>query len=120
MRHLSQNFPLSPYANTPHSLVEDGLTQFQNSNLPDRDEEWHKLVPPEAQEALGDREVQRQSTLFEVVKSERDYVHDMELIQGVRFSSLPLFLIIIMLIRVHGIGVHPTLTRSQPPSHQTR
>lgn len=108
-------FPASSHLNPSSSLVEDGLTQFQNSNLPDRDEEWHKLVPPEAQEALGDREVQRQSTLFEVVKSERDYVHDMELIQRVCFSPLPL----IMLIQVHGIGIRPATTRCQPPCHQT-
>jgi hypothetical protein len=56
--------------------------------LPDNDDEWHKLVPSEAQEALGDREVQRQSVLFEVFKSERDYVHDMELIEEVKLGSL--------------------------------
>jgi hypothetical protein len=60
---------------------------FQAGELPDRDEEWHKLVPPEAQEALGDREVQRQSVLFEVFKSERDYVHDIELVEEVPLSS---------------------------------
>lgn len=59
------------------------MQEFQNGNLPDRDEEWYKLVPAEAREALGDREVQRQSVLFEVFKSERDYVHDMELIEEV-------------------------------------
>jgi RHO1 GDP-GTP exchange protein 1/2 len=53
--------------------------------LPDRDEEWYKLVPPEAREALGDREVQRQSVLFEVFKAERDYVSDMELVEEVHW-----------------------------------
>jgi RHO1 GDP-GTP exchange protein 1/2 len=55
--------------------------------LLDRDEEWHKLVPSGSQEALGDREVQRQSVLFEVFKSERDYVHDMELVEEVNLRS---------------------------------
>jgi hypothetical protein len=67
---------------------EDGLRLFQAGNLLDRDEEWHKLVPPEAREAVGDREVQRQSVLFEVFKSERDYVHDMELVEEVKLGSL--------------------------------
>jgi hypothetical protein len=64
------------------------LRLFQAGDLPDNDEEWHKLVPLEAREALGDREVQRQSVLFEVFKSERDYVHDMELVEQVILSSL--------------------------------
>jgi hypothetical protein len=52
--------------------------------LPDVDTEWHKFVPLEAREALGQKEVQRQSSLFEVIKAERDYVHDMQLIEEVR------------------------------------
>ena len=80
---------ISSHLNSSSSLVENGLTQFQNSNLLDQDEEWH-ITLGEAQEAPGDREVQRQSTLSEVIKSERDYVHDMELIKGYVFhlSSL--------------------------------
>lgn len=41
------------------------------------------MVPEGAQDALGKKEVQRQSVLFEVFKSERDYVHDMQLIEEV-------------------------------------
>ena len=80
---------ISSHLNSSSSLVENGLTQFQNSNLLDQDEEWH-ITLGEAQEAPGDCEVQRQSTLSKVVKSERDYVHDMELIKGYVFhlSSL--------------------------------
>jgi len=40
-------------------------------------------VPKEAQEVLGKNEVKRQSVLFEVFKSEKDYVADLELVQEV-------------------------------------
>ena len=80
---------ISSHLNSSSSLVENGLTQFQNSNLLNQDEEWH-ITPGEAQEALGDRKVQQQSTLSEVIKSERDYVHDMELIKGYVFHLLSL------------------------------
>jgi hypothetical protein len=66
----------------------DGLSLFQSGDLPDRDEEWHKLAPPEAREALGEKEVQRQSVLFELFKSERDYVHDLELVEEVLSNSM--------------------------------
>ncbi|KIJ62800.1 hypothetical protein HYDPIDRAFT_29949 [Hydnomerulius pinastri MD-312] len=62
---------------------EEGLRRFQNGLLAEKDEEWHHLVPPEAREALGKREVERQSVLFEVFKSERDYVSDLKLIREV-------------------------------------
>ena len=47
------------------------------------DEEWHRLVPPSAREVLDRKEVTRQSILFEIVKSEKDYVADLELVQEV-------------------------------------
>ena len=62
---------------------EEGLRRFQAGELNPADEEWHKLVPETAREALGKREVQRQSILFELVKSEKDYVADLELVQEV-------------------------------------
>lgn len=62
---------------------EEGLRRFQHGELADKDEEWHRLVPSEAREALGKREVERQSVFFEVFKSERDYVADLKLIQEV-------------------------------------
>lgn len=65
---------------------------FQNNQLPDADQEWHRLVPKEAREVLGKDEVKRQSVLFEVFKSEKDYVADLELVQevraGERFSKI--------------------------------
>ena len=99
----------SSHLNFSSSLVENGLTQFQNSNLLDQDKEQH-IAPCEAQEPPGDCEVQRQNMLSEVVKSERDYVHDN---QRVCFSSLAL----IVLIKVH---IHPATTRCQPPCPQTQ
>lgn len=63
---------------------EEGLRRFQAGELPPADEEWHKLVPESAREALGEREVNRQSIFFEIFKSERDYVADLEAVNDVR------------------------------------
>ncbi|KAG1722954.1 uncharacterized protein EDB91DRAFT_1240160 [Suillus paluster] len=62
---------------------EEGLRRFQAGQLAEKDEEWHRLVPHEAQEALGKKEVERQSVLFEVFKSERNYVEDLKLVTEV-------------------------------------
>ncbi|KAH7911069.1 hypothetical protein BJ138DRAFT_1113504 [Hygrophoropsis aurantiaca] len=67
---------------------EEGLRRFQAGTLSDRDEEWHHMVPPEAREALGKREVERQSVFFEVFKSERDYVSDLQLVKDVFIEPL--------------------------------
>lgn len=56
--------------------------------MAENDQEWHRLVPPEALEALGKAEVQRQSVMFEIIKSERDYVADLEAVQQVGPSSI--------------------------------
>ena len=61
----------------------DALRRFQAGELTEINQAWHRLVPAEAREALGDREVQRQSVIFEVFKAERDYVADLETIEGV-------------------------------------
>lgn len=66
--------------------TEESLHRFQAGLLPAKDEEWHFLVPTEAREALGKREVERQSVIFEIFKSERDYLGDLQLIQEVRLS----------------------------------
>lgn len=63
---------------------EEGLRRFQNGELAEADQEWHRLVPEEAREALGKQEVQRQSVLFEVFKAEREYVADLEAVEEVR------------------------------------
>ena len=63
---------------------EEGLRLFQTGKLLGEDQEWHRLVPLEARDALGKKEVQRQSVLFEVVKAEREYVADLEAVEDVR------------------------------------
>jgi hypothetical protein len=68
-----------------HSLQsEEGLRRFQAGDLAESDQEWYRLVPDEAREALGKQEVQRQSVIFEVIKAERDYVSDLETVEEVR------------------------------------
>ncbi|KAI0661715.1 hypothetical protein C8Q70DRAFT_673507 [Cubamyces menziesii] len=85
------------FENTPETIIKDlsselsdltldseeGLRKFQSGELHDDDEEWYRLVPPEAREVLDRKEVQRQSILFEIVKSEKDYVADLELVKEV-------------------------------------
>ena len=66
---------------------EEGLRRFQSHELAGPEEEWHRLVPEAAREALGNDEVQRQSVLFEIIKSERDYVSDLEAVRDVRSPS---------------------------------
>lgn len=61
----------------------EGLRRFQTGELQESDQEWYRLVPPEAREALGKQEVQRQSVIFEVFKAEREYVFDLEAVQEV-------------------------------------
>ncbi|KAG6813393.1 hypothetical protein H0H92_011370 [Tricholoma furcatifolium] len=67
---------------------EESLRRFQNGELAENDQEWHRLVPPEARDALGKQEVQRQSVIFEVFKGERDYVADLEAIEDVFIKGL--------------------------------
>ncbi|KAK2460341.1 hypothetical protein APHAL10511_007730 [Amanita phalloides] len=67
---------------------DEAVKRFQRGDLPETEQEWHKLVPPEAREALGKKEVQRQSVIFEVIKSERDYVADLHAIRDVFISGL--------------------------------
>ncbi|KAJ3767629.1 hypothetical protein FB446DRAFT_707669, partial [Lentinula raphanica] len=66
----------------------EGLVRFQSGDLPENDQERHQLVPPEAIEALGKMEVQRQSVIFEIFKSEREYVSDLEAVQDVYITPL--------------------------------
>ena len=71
----------------PRISSEEALHHFQAGELPENDQEWHRLVPPEARDALGKKEVQRQSVIFEVIKSEREYVADLEAVEHVRLLS---------------------------------
>lgn len=65
------------------SLDQDAIKKFQQGLLLDNDQEWHRLVDPEARSALPDKEVKRQSVLFELIKSEKDYVADLEILKDV-------------------------------------
>lgn len=70
---------------TTHSLdPAAGLELFQSGKMPESEQEWVRLVPPQALEALGKKEVERQSVLFEIFKSELDYVNDLQAIEDVR------------------------------------
>jgi RHO1 GDP-GTP exchange protein 1/2 len=66
---------------------EESLRRFQAGELPEIDQQWHRLVPFEAREALGKQEVQRQSVLFEVFTSEREYVADLEAVREVNVAD---------------------------------
>lgn len=63
---------------------EEALRRFQTGELLDKDQAWHRLVPSEARESLGKKEVQRQSVLFELFKAEREYVSDLETVEEAR------------------------------------
>lgn len=82
-------FPHSPYRSLINAAYraslesEEGLRRFQTGELPENDQEWYKLVPPSARDVLDKREVTRQSILFEIIKSERDYVNDLLLVKEV-------------------------------------
>ena len=67
-------------------LQQEGIERFQEGDLPDEDEEWYKLTLDSAREALDKKEVQRQSAIFEVVKSEKDYVMDLQMIEQVTLT----------------------------------
>ncbi|KAL0580975.1 hypothetical protein V5O48_001067 [Marasmius crinis-equi] len=75
-------------AESTESTSIDGIRRFQSGELPEKEQEWHRLVPPEAIEALGKSEVQRQSVIFEIFKSEREYVADLQAVQDVFITPL--------------------------------
>ena len=64
--------------------MKEALIRFQAGKLPTADEEWHRLVPDSLREALDKDDVLRQSILFEILKTERDYVADMQAVNEVR------------------------------------
>jgi hypothetical protein len=95
--------------------AEENIRRFQTGLLPPAEEEWHLLVPIEAQDALGKREVQRQSVIFEILKSEKDYLSDLQLIQQVRIDSQ------FRLWRAHAYtGVRRLAPRLQPAGRGQR
>jgi len=66
---------------------EEALRRFQAGELPDKDQAWHRLVPSEARESLGKKEVQRQSVLFELFKAEKEYASDLETVEEARHNE---------------------------------
>ncbi|KAF9648739.1 hypothetical protein BDM02DRAFT_3155589 [Thelephora ganbajun] len=89
LRHRASRSDTGLVASTESLLAtEEGLRLFQEGQLPDTDQEWYRLVPKEAQVVLDKNEVKRQSVLFEVFKSEKDYVTDLELVQEVFIDGL--------------------------------
>lgn len=67
--------------------LHDLIIQYQRGEGDDNNWEWHRLVPKEAIESLPKAEVIRQSAIFELINGERNYVHDLELVQEVRNFS---------------------------------
>ncbi|KAF7799770.1 hypothetical protein EIP86_011012 [Pleurotus ostreatoroseus] len=59
-------------------LSEEGLQRFQAGELSPADEEWYRLVPKEAVQVFDKTEVLRQCGLFEIIRSEKEYVEDMK------------------------------------------
>ncbi|KAI0322603.1 hypothetical protein OF83DRAFT_1049094 [Amylostereum chailletii] len=79
---------ISPQASPSSLESEEGLRLFQSGHVPESEEEWHRFVPQEALEAVGKHEVERQSVLFEVIKSEKEYVADLELLKEIYIEGL--------------------------------
>lgn len=61
----------------------DPIRKFQENQLRENDEEWHRLVPEEARSSLPEKERKRQAVIFEVIKSEKEYVADLQALQDV-------------------------------------
>jgi RhoGEF, Guanine nucleotide exchange factor for Rho/Rac/Cdc42-like GTPases len=113
--------------------MEENIRRFQNGELPEVDQDWHKLVPKEALEALDNNEIKRQGLIFELLKAEREYVVDLEameqiFIKGLRESNPPILgngtqeFITTVFRNIHDILVHhqqmlETLFRRQRTTH---
>ena len=63
---------------------QDPIRRFQENQLSESEEEWHRLVPEEARASLPEREVKRQAVIFEIIRSQKEYVADLEALQDVR------------------------------------
>ncbi|KAF9507500.1 hypothetical protein BS47DRAFT_1366615 [Hydnum rufescens UP504] len=57
-------------------LLQNGILKFQEGALAEQNQEWHRLVSEEFRLSLSKSEIERQSTIFELIKSEKDYVED--------------------------------------------
>ena len=79
--------PPPPYTPTltqfRYSQDQDSIRTFQENQFGEGDEQWDRLVPEEARASLSEREVNRQGAIFEIIKSEKEYVADLETLQVV-------------------------------------
>ena len=66
-----------------HNKDQDSIRRFQQNQLSENDEEWYEFVPEEARASLSESEVKRQTAIFEIIKSEKEYVADLETLQDV-------------------------------------
>ena len=66
------------------SQDQDPIRRFQENQLSEIGEEWHRLVPEEARASLPEREVKRQAVIFEIIRSQKEYVAELEVLQDVR------------------------------------
>ena len=71
-----------------YSQDQGSIRRFQENQSSQSDEQWHRLVPEEARASLPEREVNRQGLIFELIRSEKEYVADLEALLDV--SSIPL------------------------------
>ncbi|KAJ2924639.1 hypothetical protein H1R20_g12444, partial [Candolleomyces eurysporus] len=63
--------------------MDENIRRFQQGELPEQDQDWHRLVPEGALKALEESEIKRQGLIFELLKAERDYVTDLETMEEV-------------------------------------
>lgn len=82
------------------------IERFQEGDLPEEMEEWDKLCPDSIRTSLSKKEIQRQSTIFEVIKSERDYTLDLQLIDNVHLKS---YFVSQKILMMHHVGICPTI-----------
>ena len=68
--------------------MDENVTRFQKGELPEQDQEWHRLVPEEALKALESTEIKRQGLIFELLKAEREYVDDLVTMEEVFIKGL--------------------------------
>ena len=59
------------------------IRRFQGTQLSESDEQWDRLVPEEARTSLPEDEVKRQGVIFEIIKSGKEYLADLEVLQDV-------------------------------------
>ena len=66
-----------------YSQDQDSIRRFQESQISEDEQAWDRLVPEEARASLPEKEVKRQEVIFEIIKSEKEYVADLETLQDV-------------------------------------